>query len=60
VVVSDTTLTAVTPPHAAGLVDVVVSEAAGQDPVTLSATAVAGFRYTDGTPSGPRKREAKH
>jgi hypothetical protein len=60
VAVNDTTLTAVTPPHAEGVVDVLVSEAAGQDPVSLSATATAAFRYTNGTPSGPRKRDARH
>ena len=54
VVVNDTTATAVTPAHAAGLVDVVVTKQGS------SSTAAGAFRYTDGTPSGPRKREARH
>jgi IPT/TIG domain len=54
VIANDTTATAVTPAHAAGLVDVVVTKQGS------SATATAAFRYTDGAPSGPRKREARH
>lgn len=54
VVANDTTATAVTPAHAAGLVDVVVTKQGS------TATATAAFRYTDGAPSGPRKREARH
>jgi hypothetical protein len=54
VVANDTTATAVTPAHAAGLVDVVVTKQGS------SATATAAFRYADGAPSGPRKREARH
>jgi hypothetical protein len=51
---SDTTATAVTPAHAAGLVDVVVTKQGS------TATAAGAFRYADGTPSGPRKRDARH
>jgi hypothetical protein len=54
VVANDSTASVVTPPHAAGLVDVVVTK------LGSSATAVGAFRYTNGTPSGPRKHSARH